>query len=37
MNSGNSNEDELLKLYSEKIYSCIVDDNGNPYFLFDPE
>lgn len=37
MNSSTSDEDELLKLYSEKMYSCIVDDNGNPYFLFEPE
>ena len=37
MNSYSSNEDELLKIYSEKMYGCIVDENGAPYFVFDPE
>jgi len=37
MNSSTSDQDELLKLYSENMYSCIVDDNGKAYFLFEPE
>ena len=37
MNSSSSNEDELLEIYWEKMYGCIVDENGEPYFIFDPE
>jgi len=37
INSSTSNEDELLKNYSEKMYGCIVDEDGDPYFVFDPE
>ena len=37
MNSSTSNEDELLKNYSDKMYGCIVDEDGDPYFVFDPE
>lgn len=30
-------EDALLKIYSENIYGCIVDEGGEPYFFFDPK
>ena len=37
INSSLSKEDALLKIYSENMYGCIVDENGAPYFVFDPE
>lgn len=37
MNSSSAKEDELLKIYSEKLYSCIVDENGEPYFEYNPQ
>lgn len=37
MNSNSSQEDELLEIYSKGVYGCIVDEDGNPYFVFDPE
>ena len=37
MNSSTSTEDELLKIYSEKMYGCIVDEDGDPYFVFSLE
>lgn len=37
MNSTSSKEDELLEKYSIALYRCIVDENGDPYFTFDPE
>ena len=37
MNSSISKEDELLEVYSIGIYGCIVDENGEPYFIYDPE
>ncbi|HEO65589.1 MAG TPA: hypothetical protein ENI73_06930 [Spirochaetes bacterium] len=37
INSSSSNEDKLLEIYSEKMYSCIVNDKGEPYFYYNPE
>ncbi len=37
MNSSLSNEDELLEVYSRGVYGCIVDEDGDPYFVFDPD
>ncbi len=37
MNSSSSREDELLEIYSRKVYGCILDKDGDPYFVFDPE
>lgn len=36
MRSGTSKEDELLAAYSIKLYACIVDKDGNPYFVYNP-
>jgi len=37
MNAGVDEEDELLAVYSKSMYACIVDADGEPYFVFDPE
>ncbi len=37
MDSSLSEEDELLEKYSSNMYECIVDENGDAYFYFDPE
>lgn len=37
MEANPSKEDELLATYSTNMYGCIVDKDGNPYFVFDPE
>lgn len=37
MDSSVEKEDDLLRIYSEKLYGCIVDEDGSPYFFFDPE
>ena len=37
INSSSSQEDEFLEIYSKKVYGCIVDEDGDPYFIFDPE
>ena len=34
MNSVPSKEEGLMEVYSKKMYSCIVDDNGEPYFFY---
>ena len=34
MKAPSSKEDELLVVYSEDLYSCIVDAQGDPYFEF---
>lgn len=35
MHSSASKEDKLLAAYSTKLYACIVDKDGNPYFIYD--
>ena len=30
-------EDKYLKLYSESLYACVVDPQGIPYFVYNPE
>lgn len=37
MNSSISEEDQLLAVYSTNMYGCIVDEDGEPYFYFDPD
>jgi len=37
MHSSISKEDELLEMYSLKMFGCIVDENGEPYFEYNPE
>lgn len=37
MNSSSSKEDELLEIYSKGLFACIVDQDGDSYFVFDPE
>lgn len=37
MNASASKEDELLEIYSLKMCGCIVDENGEPYFEYNPE
>ena len=37
MKASASKEDEYLVCYSENMYGCIVDKDGIPYFVFDPE
>ena len=37
MNSSSSKEDELLEIYSKGLFACIVDPDGDSYFVFDPE
>jgi len=36
MNSSVAGEDALLEDYSRKMYACIVDENGEPWFVYDP-
>lgn len=36
MNSSIKEEDKILEIYSNKLYLCIIDENGDPYFYFDP-
>lgn len=36
MNSSFAEEDALLEDYSRKMYACIVDENGEPWFIYDP-
>jgi len=36
MNSSLTDQDALLEAYSLKIYACIVDENGEPWFVYDP-
>ena len=37
MSSSISEEGELLEIYSKGLYGCIVDKDGDPYFLYDPD
>ena len=37
MASGLEQEDELLKMYSENMFGCILSEDGEPYFFYDPE
>ena len=37
MNSSLSEEDELLEIYAKGVYGCIVDKDGGPYFVYDPD
>jgi len=36
MNSTFAEEDALLEDYSRRMYACIVDENGEPWFVYDP-
>lgn len=37
MEASESEEDVHLERYSTSMYGCIVDKDGSPYFVFDPE
>lgn len=37
MEAPTSREDELLDIYLNNLYGCIVDDEGNPYFEYSPQ
>jgi hypothetical protein len=37
MNSNSRNEDFYLAKYSTNLYACITDNDGNPYFEFNPD
>lgn len=36
MKSSLAEEDALLEYYSRKMYACILDENGEPWFVYDP-
>ena len=35
MDSSASQEDKFLEVYSVNMYGCIVDENGDPYFVYE--
>ncbi|MBU6950108.1 hypothetical protein [Hahella sp. HN01] len=38
MKATNEKEEDLhLERYSQGLYDCIVDENGDPYFYYDPD
>lgn len=37
MNAGSSVEDDLLDEYMSKLYTCVVDKDGDTYFEYDLE
>ncbi len=37
MEASDSESDERLEIYSENMYNCIVDKDGDPYFYYSPE
>ena len=37
MEASTAKEDEFLEIYLKGVYACIVDEDGQPYFEYDPE
>ncbi|ABC32112.1 hypothetical protein HCH_05447 [Hahella chejuensis KCTC 2396] len=37
MAASEKEEDIQLERYSQGLYECIVDENGDPYFYYDPD
>ncbi|WLQ14476.1 hypothetical protein O5O45_00810 [Hahella aquimaris] len=38
MEAASAKEEDLhLERYSRGVYECIVDENGDPYFYYDPD
>ncbi len=37
MSAGEDKQSEPLARYSKGMYGCIVDNEGSPYFIYDPE
>lgn len=37
MDASGSEEDRYLTEYSNKLYACIVNEDGEPYFEYQPE